>query len=225
MIRELFMPEQLNLFPHEFQETISPLDLAYPKEEKIPLKNSEITFYHNFFSRELSKNLFQELQEKIVWKQEIMKLYGKAIPIPRLTAWYGEKNKSYIYSGIVLHPLDWIEPLIKIKNKIEQFSPVIFNSVLLNLYRHGKDGVGWHSDNEPELGNKPVIGSVSLGGSRRFMLKSKAKDDPESYEIELNDGSFLLMAGNTQKYWLHQIPKTIKSVEPRINLTFRVIYS
>lgn len=147
------------------------------------------------------------------------------MPIPRLTAWYGEKDTTYVYSGIVLEPISWVEPLILIKNEIEHFSPVKFNSVLLNLYRNGNDSVAWHSDDEPELGQKPVIGSVSLGGTRRFMLKSKDNNNSESYSIDLTNGSFLLMAGDTQKYWLHQIPKTKKEIAPRINLTFRVIYN
>ncbi|WP_017295839.1 alpha-ketoglutarate-dependent dioxygenase AlkB family protein [Geminocystis herdmanii] len=219
------MSKQLSIFSNNYQTKIYPSNSSKVKGERIPLKNSEITLYRKFFTDDQSKNLFLELQEKIAWKQETIKLYGKTMPIPRLTAWYGDSDKTYVYSGITLQPLNWIKPLILIKNKIECFSPVKFNSVLLNLYRNGNDSVAWHSDDEPELGKKPIIGSVSLGGSRRFMFKSKDKNNPESYAIELTNGSFLLMAGDTQKYWLHQIPKTKKAVTPRINLTFRVIYS
>jgi len=109
-----------------------------------------------------------------------------------------------------------------VKERIEDVAGVEFNSVLLNLYRHGNDGISWHTDEEPELGENPVIGSVSFGGTRKFMFRHRQDKDIKA-EVELTDGSFLLMAGETQHFWQHQIPKTSRHVEPRINLTFRVI--
>jgi alkylated DNA repair dioxygenase AlkB len=112
--------------------------------------------------------------------------------------------------------------LLQVKERIERTSGVRFNSVLLNLYRHGNDGISWHTDAEPELGENPVIGSVSFGGTRRFMFRHR-QDQTLKTEVELTHGSFLLMAGETQHFWQHQIPKTSRQVEPRINLTFRAI--
>ena len=151
-----------------------------------------------------------------------MKLYGKEINLPRKTAWYGDMDKSYTFSGIHLNPEPWTPTLLQVKERIEDVAKVQFNSVLLNLYRHGNDGISWHTDEEPELGENPIIGSVSLGGTRRFMFRHRQDKDIRA-EVELTDGSFLLMAGETQHFWQHQIPKTSRQVEPRINLTFRVI--
>jgi alkylated DNA repair dioxygenase AlkB len=214
--------EQLNLFSDESNSKATPKLIKYSKQ--LPIEQGEVFYYSNFFDRETSDFLYQELEKNIQWTQEYIKFYGKSIALPRLTAWYGDPDKCYIYSGIEMKPLPWIEPLLFIKKEIELVAKVEFNSVLLNFYRDGKDGVAWHSDDEAELGEHPVIGSVSLGGSRRFMLKPKAKDSKQKYEIELDNGSFLLMAGETQKYWLHQVPKTQKQVKSRINLTFRIIH-
>ncbi|MEG4491175.1 alpha-ketoglutarate-dependent dioxygenase AlkB [Microcoleus sp. D3_18_C4] len=184
--------------------------------------DGEVIFYPNFFSIEESDRLFSDLYSSINWKQDIIHFYGKKIPLPRLTGWYGDEGKSYTYSGIEQHPDPWTPTLKLIKSKAEEISEVTFNSVLLNLYRHGKDSVSWHSDDEPELGENPIIASISFGGSRRFSLKHKTS---ENYKINLDlpKGSLLLMKGETQHCWQHQIPKNSKFVEPRINLTFRVI--
>ncbi len=187
------------------------------------LPNSKIIYYPNFWSLNKANFLFQELKKYIKWRQYHINLFGKTHLQPRLTAWYGDQGKTYTYSGITLYAHDWIKPLLMIKEKIEPITNVNFNSVLLNLYRDGKDGMGWHSDNEKELGKQPIIASVSFGGERRFLLKPRDKKDATREEIILTHGSLLIMAGETQEYWLHQIPKTSKSVAPRINLTFRVI--
>jgi alkylated DNA repair dioxygenase AlkB len=146
----------------------------------------------------------------------------KLTPLPSLTAWYGDEGKSYTYSGIEQHPIPWTPTLFLIKTRIEKIAEVRFNSVLLNLYRDGRDSVAWHSNNESELGQNPVIGSVSFGATRRFSLKHK-KNKEHEIEIDLPHGTFLLMRGETQHYWRHQISKTTKDVRPRINLTFRII--
>lgn len=222
--------EQLNLFSD--QSSLLNLDNSnqakssslIKKGEQLPIEQGEMIYYSNFFEQQTSDLLYQELEKKIKWTQDYFKIYGKSIALPRLTAWYGDPEKRYTYSGIEMNSLPWIEPLLFIKKEIELVAKVKFNSVLINFYRDGNDGVAWHSDDEKELGEIPVIGSVSLGGTRRFMLKPKDKESKQKYELELAHGSFLLMAGETQKYWLHQVPKTKKQVQPRINLTFRVIH-
>ena len=191
--------------------------------QKINLEKGNVIFYPHFFDRQTSDLLLDKLTHQIPWQQDYIKFYGKEIPIPRLTAWYGDEGKSYTYSGITMKPRPWIEPLLFIKKKIEPIAQVFFNSVLVNLYRDGKDSNAWHSDDEPELGENPIIGSVSFGETRDFLLKPKGKNQKIQHRIPLNHGSFLLMTGETQKYWLHQISKTKKQVAPRINLTFRII--
>jgi alkylated DNA repair dioxygenase AlkB/uncharacterized protein YerC len=183
-----------------------------------------VSLYENLFDPEESQNLFLELLNQITWQQENIKRFGKLIPLPRLTAWYGDSSKSYTYSGITMNPLIWTPPLLRIKNKIEKITKHRFNSVLLNQYRHGKDSVAWHSDDEPELGKEPIIASVSFGATRQFMLKHKFKAEKEPITLNLNSGSLLLMKGKTQECWLHQVPKTENEVATRINLTFRTIF-
>lgn len=190
--------------------------------EVLAMSDAKVTFYRNFFDLQESDALFQILLNEINWRQDKMKLYGKEIDLPRKTAWYGDRDKSYTFSGIHLDPEPWIPSLLEVKQCIEAVAEVQFNSVLLNLYRHGSDGISWHTDAEPELGENPVIGSVSFGGTRRFMFRHREDQDLKA-EVELTHGSFLLMGGETQHFWQHQIPKTSKKVEPRINLTFRVI--
>ncbi len=188
----------------------------------LPMPDAKVTFYQKFFDSRKSDEIFQILLSEINWRQDRMKLYGKEIDLPRKTAWYGDRNKSYTFSGIHLNPEPWTSTLLQIKKHIEEIAEVEFNSVLLNLYRHGNDGISWHTDAEPELGENPVIGSVSFGGTRRFMFRHR-QDQTLKTEVELTHGSFLLMAGETQHFWQHQIPKTSRQVEPRINLTFRSI--
>ncbi|NJP09044.1 MAG: alpha-ketoglutarate-dependent dioxygenase AlkB [Leptolyngbyaceae cyanobacterium RU_5_1] len=194
------------------------------KGEPLSLPDGDILIYKNLFSSTESSTFFTNLLNDVNWQQDYIKLYGKSIPLPRLTAWYGDGDKSYTYSGIKMKPKSWTPTLLEIKSRIEKLAEMRFNSVLLNLYRNGKDSVAWHSDDELELGQNPPIGSVSFGGSRRFSLRHKHRKDLKIIDIDLTNGSFLLMKGATQHYWQHQIPKTAKIVQPRINLTFRVIF-
>ena len=190
--------------------------------EVILSDDGEVLFYRNFFNSVESDELFSKLYSEIKWRQDTIQIFGQSILLPRLTAWYGDKGKTYTYSGIEQHPESWTPTLLNIKARVEEIAEVRFNSVLLNLYRNGKDSVSWHSDDEPELGQNPIIGSVSFGGTRRFCFRHKRIRN-HKIEIELPQGSFLLMRGETQHHWLHQIPKTSKSVGDRINLTFRII--
>ena len=133
----------------------------------------------------------------------------------------GDAQAHYQYSGLSLSPQPWLPTVKAIRRKIEKRCCHRFNSVLINLYRDGKDSNGWHSDNEPELGENPVIASLSLGATRRFRLRHKYRKALAPYSIDLPHGSLLLMAGTTQQYWQHCLSKTARQVGPRINLTFR----
>jgi alkylated DNA repair dioxygenase AlkB len=185
------------------------------------IENGEFLFYPNFFSKSESDLLLQKLKTEIQWKQESMNMYGKQVAFPRLTAWYGANDKPYSFSGITLLPKIWTKELLGIKDKIEPLSQVQFNSVLLNRYRSGNDSISWHTDAEKELGQNPVIASVNFGATRKFQLRHiKTK---EKLDIDLTHGSLLVMQGELQHFWQHQVPKTAKLVSERINLTFRVI--
>jgi alkylated DNA repair dioxygenase AlkB len=159
---------------------------------------------------------------EIKWKQEPIKIFGKEIMQPRLTAFYGDAEKVYSYSGIIMKPHAWTNELLEIKTKIETVAQVKFTSALLNFYRNEKDSMGWHRDNEKDLGNNPVIGSVSFGATRIFQLRDyKSRSITKS--VELTNGSFLFMRGETQHVWEHQLPKTSRQLGERINITFRKI--
>jgi alkylated DNA repair dioxygenase AlkB len=189
---------------------------------KLNMVDADIEYFPSFFTQSESNRLYKSLLKNIAWQQDTIRFYGKEIPLPRLTAWYGETDKSYTYSGIPMKPLAWTDELLEIKYRIEEIACVEFSSVLLNLYRTGNDSVAWHADDEKELGHNPIIGSVSFGAARTFQFKHI--ENPNLKEkIELQNGSFLLMRGETQHNWLHQIPKTTKPLQPRINLTFRII--
>ncbi|MBD2461858.1 alpha-ketoglutarate-dependent dioxygenase AlkB [Oscillatoria sp. FACHB-1407] len=189
----------------------------------IPLRDADLVFYPALFNAEESDRWMAELTEAIAWQQDQMTIFGRVLSLPRLTAWYGDPGKSYTYSGITMTPTPWTEGLLALKARVDAISGVTFNSVLLNLYRDGNDSVGWHSDDEPELGQNPVIGSLSFGATRRFSLRHKFNKELK-HQLGLTSGSFLLMQGTTQHYWQHHIPKTKRCATPRINLTFRIIH-
>jgi alkylated DNA repair dioxygenase AlkB len=186
------------------------------------LPDAEITYYPSFLSQKEADSLFNELLESIPWQQDEITVYGKKHLQPRLTALYGNEGKPYSYSDIVMHPHYWTLSLQKIKTLVESVSETNFTTVLLNYYRDGNDGNGWHADNEKELGVNPIIASISLGAERNFQLKHNI-DKTQKKNIILENGSLLLMKGTTQHFWKHQVPKTAKPIGPRINLTFRVI--
>jgi alkylated DNA repair dioxygenase AlkB len=198
-----------------------PQTIILPSDASMP--DGEVIIYQNFFEQLESERLFNELISNMNWRQDKIKMFGKEFDQPRLTAWYGDEGKSYKYSGIIMNPESWIPALLLIKERIEKVIELNFNSVLVNLYRNGKDYVSWHSDDEPELGNNPTIASVSLGETRRFQLRHKSNKNLDTVEIALNHGSLLIMKGSTQHFWKHQVPKTSKLLKARINLTFRVI--
>jgi len=194
-----------------------------PYDKQLTMPDAEVYLDREFFTPIESDKLLADLTANIAWEQKAIQFMGKQVLQPRLIAWYGDEGKSYSYSGLTVHPLAWTPTLLDMKTRVESAAGVTFNSVLLNLYRSGQDSVGWHSDDEPELGTNPVIASVSLGAARNFQFKHKTNPDLKM-SIELTHGSLLLMRGTTQHFWKHQIPKTKKELGPRINLTFRVIY-
>ncbi len=203
----------------------------FQEDRHIHLKNADIIFIEHFFVSEKADILFNNLLENVQWAQGEITMFGKKVVEPRLSAWYGDTGKSYTYSGKKQEPLAWIEPLLDIKLAIENYiksqnlikntEGVRFNSVLGNFYRDGNDSMGFHADNERELGQNPIIASVNLGDTRRFIFRRK-EDIKEKYELALTHGSLLIMAGEMQHYWQHAVPKEQKKKE-RINLTYRHI--
>lgn len=184
-------------------------------------KSPDIELVDCFFTKHESDYFFNHFHLYLKWKQEPITLFGKSQMQPRLTALYG--NASYSYSGITMNPEPWTDELIKIKNKVEKFCGSTFNVVLCNLYRDGNDSMGWHSDDEKELGLNPVIASVSFGAKRKFQMKHKNETSLPVINSELTHGSLLLMKGKTQHFWKHAIPKQKYVTQSRINLTFRKI--
>lgn len=192
------------------------------KSEIFSLPDAELEYFSNFLNKEKADLLLEKLLKEVPWEQQNIKLFGKEIPQPRLTAFYAEQGISYTYSGLQLKPNSFSTELWELKQKTQELSGFDFNTCLANLYRHGNDSMGWHADDEKVLGKNPVIASISLGGIRRFQFKHKTNKDLKE-SIELQHGSLLIMKGSMQHFWKHQLPKTKKEVAPRINLTFRKI--
>ncbi|MCJ2377704.1 alpha-ketoglutarate-dependent dioxygenase AlkB [Vibrio sp. ZSDZ34] len=182
--------------------------------------NGRLFWMPDFISADEAQSLFLALRQDVEWRQDHIQLFGKSHPIPRLQAWYGEK--PYRYSNLLMSPKPWLPLLLTLKQRCEQVAHSEFNSVLVNLYRDGKDSNSWHSDNEPELGEKPTIASLSLGEARTFHLKHKKTK--QKITLELTPGSLLIMSDDTQRYWQHYVPKTRLVKQERINLTFRYVY-
>lgn len=214
---------------------------------KVIVPNGELIYVEDFFSRkisdrcveyflendavdwrkanwkDLSEDLFNSIHfTNILWRQDSIKLYGKVIPLPRLTAWYGDSGKSYTYAGIKSEPNEWNKGLLYLKKAIEDFGNLNFNSVLLNWYRNGDDYLNWHADDEKELGTNPVIGSVNFGETRDFILRRNS-DESQKITVPLKHGTLLIMRGEIQRYWQHSVPKRKRVRGSRFNLTFRHI--
>lgn len=194
-----------------------------PSLTKIPLVDAELNFSEHFYTPEFADHLFKQLHKEIDWQQENIRVWGKLHLQPRLTAWHGDPGSEYSYSGIRLKANPWTTTLLTIKNELSLTTGHQFNSVLLNLYRDQTDSMGWHSDDEPSLGRNPVIASLSLGATRTFKIKHKAKPEQKILSIDLTHGCLLLMAGSTQHHYQHCIAKQTRTLGPRINLTFRQI--
>ena len=167
--------------------------------------------------------MFETLIANIPWQQEHLRIAGKLRAIPRLQCWMGDRTSEYGYSGVRLTPCPWHETVKVIHDRVADLSGTTFNSVLINYYRNGQDSVAWHADDESELGESPVIASVSLGAERIFELKQKRQTPAKKYKLPLRHASLLIMGGTMQQHWLHQLPKVQGLKEARINLTFRNI--
>ncbi len=185
--------------------------------------NLDVEYRPNFLSQEKASHLFDSLKLGLAWRQDQIKVYGKWHKIPRLQAWYGDPDSAYTYSGLDMLPNTWTADLAKLRILCSEHCGARFNSVLANLYRDGNDSMGMHCDNEPELGQEPVIASVTLGHARRFDFKHKVTG--QKVQITLGNGSLLVMRGVTQQFWLHGIAKSKKAMGGRINLTFRQIHA
>ena len=188
------------------------------------MANPEFDIQEHFFSQKESLLFFETLSREIRWEQKSISIFGKLRPEPRLTAWYGDAHAVYAYSGVSMKPHAWIPTLLEIKSRVEKNCESYFNSVLLNFYRNHHDSMGLHSDDEKELGEEPVIASVSFGESRRFIFKHRIQRKQPLLTHWLNSGSLLVMHGQTQKLWKHGVPKETRPCGPRINLTFRKIH-
>ncbi len=180
-------------------------------------------YWPAFLPPDEADELLVQLKGEIAWEQQELTIFGRRVKAPRLSAWYGDEGASYAYSGLQLTPLGWTPGLQRVKTRLQEALQCAFNSVLANLYRDGSDSMGWHSDDEPELGAEPLIASVSLGAGRRFILKHKKRADLKAAELVPQHGSLIVMQGCTQTHWRHGIPKTRATVGERLNLTFRQI--
>lgn len=186
------------------------------------LIEDKLNYFTDVYTETESKSYIDVLQSTIDWNQDEIVIFGKRTKIPRLSSWYADSDLNYSYSGLKLTPREWTEELTKIKGKTEELADSKFNSVLLNYYRGGADSMGWHSDDERELGTNPTIASVTFGFPRRFLIREK-ENHSNKKEISLESGSILIMKGDFQYKYQHSVPKTAKKVEERINLTFRQI--
>ncbi|MDT0648082.1 alpha-ketoglutarate-dependent dioxygenase AlkB [Zunongwangia sp. F260] len=189
--------------------------------EIIDLPEAELLYFPHFFFETKADAYFEKLLSDIEWRQEKIRLFGKEVLQPRLTALYANNNKTYTYSGLTLQPENFSEELLQIKTAVEKVCTVNFSTCLLNLYRSGQDSMGWHADDEKELGVNPEIASVSFGVERIFHFKHKTEN--QKHKLILKHGSLLIMRGSTQHFWKHQLPKSRKDIGSRINLTFRKI--
>ncbi len=181
--------------------------------------DGELYLVKRFYQQVEADQLFAVLLQGLAWQQESIHLYGRWLKVPRLMCWYGDKQAQYKYSGVNHLPLPWTKALLAVKQKIESIYPCQFNSVMANLYRNGDDSMGCHADNEKELGSKPLIASLSLGEQR--LLKFRHQHSQQVFDVVLRHGDLLIMAGEIQQNWRHELPKTKKRVGERINLTFR----
>jgi len=197
-------------------------DLFPGNETRPDLPKDILEYKPGLFTIQESHDIMQALLTETPWKQESQQMYGRMVKTPRLTAWYGDSNNYYPFAGSKFTPYPWTALLLMIRSRIEPEAGVKFNSVLLNYYRNGNDSVAWHSDDEPELGINPIIASVNFGQERRFDIRNK-KDHALKYSVSLQNGSLLVMKGNLQHLWDHQVAKSSKITQPRINLTFRFI--
>ena len=187
------------------------------------MPDGEVYCVAKFLQKTEADRYLIALTDDIHWEQHQIIIFGRQRPVPRLSAWHGDSDAQYTYSGLTLAPRPWTKTLQKLKAQLETTASTRSNSVLLNKYRDGQDSMGWHSDDEAELGLEPIIASLSLGGTRRFLFRHKYRKDLPRVEVPQTHGSLLIMRGPTQANWQHQVPKSKRPVDARLNLTFRRI--
>ena len=193
--------------------------------EPIAMPDADVSILHGIEMPLAYDAIMQKLHEQTKWRQESVNVWGKLHEQPRLVALYADEGKRYDYSGITLHPLPWTDLLREIRRRIEDCTDETFNAVFLNLYRDHNDSMGFHSDDEKELGKNPVIASLTFGATRVFRLKHKFNKELPPVKVPLDAGTVLLMKGQTQHFWKHGINKQSEPCGPRINLTFRTLLS
>ena len=198
------------------------MDLFSKEKLHLKLPQAELIYIENFYDKDKADQYFKTLRSVINWQQDDITVFGKTYKQPRLTALYADNENPYSYSNITMFPKRFTAELNQIKCDIQKEIDHEFTSVLLNLYRNGSDSNGWHADNEKELGTNPVIASISFGAVRPFHFKHRNLKD-ERHKLELHHGSLLIMKGEMQHHWVHQIAKTKRDIGERINLTFRQI--
>jgi len=184
------------------------------------LPDADVRYAPQWLARDAADALFVAVRDGVAWERHRIRLFGRDVDAPRLSCWIGDADATYTYSRMRYTPRPWPEALLAIRGRLRAECGADFNGVLANLYRDGNDGMGWHSDDEPELGAHPLIASVSLGATRRFVIRHRGNRS-RRLEIELAHGSLLLMGGATQAHYRHALPKTARAVGARINLTFR----
>jgi alkylated DNA repair dioxygenase AlkB len=189
-------------------------------DHPILMRDGTVEYTPSFFARPEAESLFQELLETTPWQKDEVELFGQRRTLSREVAWMGDAGFTYSYSGGSKTASPWTPALVLVKERVERRTALRFNSCLLNLYHDGSEGMGWHSDDEKTLGRNPVIASVSFGAERIFKLKHRKSKEVVS--VLLEQGSLLVMKGETQHHWVHTMPKTKKITTPRINLTFRL---
>lgn len=190
-------------------------------ERSVLLDGGWISLTRKFVASSDSGPLFTKLREEVRWEVSIVTVFGQQHPIPRMNAWYGDEGAVMTYSNTRFEPHPMTTDLQQLSDSIGKVAETTFNSVLANLYRSGLDRMGWHADDESELGENPIIASLSLGASRKFVLKHRTTK--EKQELTLHDGDLLIMGGTTQHHYVHGLPKTQKPCGERINLTFRSV--
>jgi alkylated DNA repair dioxygenase AlkB len=184
----------------------------------------DVFFVPHFYAETEAQRIFTSLQREVTWREEKIKIFGKEVNQPRLIAWQSDPTTTYRYSGLTLAPSPWTDTVNEIKVRLEKHTHQTFNGVLINLYRDGSDYMGWHRDNERELGKNPFIASLSFGATRSFQLKHRTNHSIKPHTIAATSGSLILMTGSIQENWVHRLAPTKKIVGPRINLTFRRIF-
>lgn len=192
--------------------------------EPVPMPDADVSILHGLEMPVPYDMMMRKLLDQTMWRQEAVRIYGKEHQQPRLVALYGSPENRYDYSGIKLHPLPWTDLLREVKRRIEDCTDATFNAVFLNLYRDHNDSMGFHSDDERELGQNPVIASLTFGATRTFVLKHKFRKELPPVKVPLEAGTVLLMKGATQHHWKHGINKQTAPCGPRINLTFRTLF-